>query len=690
MKVLIVEDNEDSCAVMVSAMTSLGYGAMSCANGVEALSLARATPPDLIISDIMMPYMDGFELCRHTKADPELKEIPFIFYSATYTEQSDIELAMALGASRYLIKPLEMEEIVEAIQEVMSTNKAGKLQVSQGDIKGKNELEEMHLHSIGRKLDEKVRMLEQEREALTRSEDKLKKLMKQLSQAQKIAHLGSWESDSVNDKLDCSDEMYRIFEFAPKVIGQSCKPFYKAFVDTIHPDDREYVFSAYTASVRNRRDFDMEYRLLMKDGRIKYVNERRETTYNSNGRVLRSLGIVLDITERKQSEKEREKLQVQLTKTQKMESVGRVASGVVHDFNNMISIIIGFAELALMKMGPSHPLFADLQEIRKTGERSASLTRQLMSFVRKQKTVPKVTDLNEMVEEIVNLLRQLAGQYIKLTWLPGADLWQIKIDPVQIDQIMTNLCANARDAISGKGNITIETENVVFDEVYCTEYPEFVAGEFVMLYVRDDGCGMDGDVLENLFEPFFTTKGESLGTGLGLSTVYGIVKQNDGFISIDSEHGKGTIFKIYLPRFTNKSEPVQEEGLLETVSRGNETVLLVDDAPLILESITKQLEHLGYTVLTATTPDMAIRLFEEYAGQVHLLVTDVIMPKMNGWDLSNELLSRNSNLKSLFMSGHTTAAIGHMGVLGEDAYFIQKPFTSNAIVSKVREVLDRK
>ncbi len=302
--------------------------------------------------------------------------------------------------------------------------------------------------------------------------------------------------------------------------------------------------------------------------------------------------------------------------------------------------------------------------------------------------MPKVIDLNEIVEEMLYLLRQLAGSNINLAWLPDADLWQIKIDSVQIDQIMTNLCANARDAITGEGNITVETGNVAFDEAYCTEHPGFVAGKYVKLCVSDDGCGMGKDTQGNLFEPFFTTKGEGQGTGLGLATVYGIVKQNNGFINIYSEPGEGTTFNIYLPRYTGKSEPVQKECPLGSVIRGNETILLVDDAPEILELITRPLEQLGYTVLTATTPDKAICLFEEYICQINILVADVIMPKMNGRDLANKLLSRDSNLKTLFMSGHTTTAIAHMGVLDEDACFIQKPFASKDIASKIREILD--
>ncbi len=553
MKILIAEDNEDSRAMLTSTLTGHGYEVMSCANGIEALRLARTTQPNLIISDILMPEMDGFELCCQTKADAELKNIPFIFYTATYTDHCDEELAMTMEASRFLIKPLEPQTLIGIIQEVMAASRTKKLPVPLESIKEKSELKEMQLRSVSRKLDKKIKMLEREREALKKNEERLKRLTKQLSQAQKIAHLGSWELDSVSNELDCSDEMYRIFEFAPDAFSQSCEPFYTVFVDTIHPDDRKYVFNAYAAFVRNRSPYNVEYRLLMKDGRIKYIYECRETTYDGdgNGKVLRSHGIVLDITERKQSEIQREELQMQLAKTQKMESVGRVASGVVHDFNNMISVILGFADLALVKMGSSNPFIADMQEIRKAAKRSANLTRQLMTFLRKQKTVPKVLALNKIVEDMINLLRRLAGSKIDLAWQPDTELWQVKIDPVQIDQIMTNLCSNARDAISGEGNITVETRNIAFDEAYCAEHPGFVAGNFVKLCVRDDGCGMDKDTKKNLFEPFFTTKEESLGTGLGLSTVYGVVEQNNGFISVDSELGEGTTVKIYLPRYTD-------------------------------------------------------------------------------------------------------------------------------------------
>ncbi len=690
MKILIAEDSEDSSAMLALALTGHGYEVMSGTNGVEALRLARATPPDLIISDIMMPEMDGFELCRQIKADHKLNKIPFIFYTATYTEHQDEELAVALGASHFLIKPLEPQVFIATIQEILTAPLSEKLCVTQQPVKEKNELNELHLHSVCKKLDKKVRTLEQEREALKKNEEKLKKFAKQLSQAQKISHLGSWELDLVNNELNCSDEMYSIFEVVPEVFGQSYDQFYDNFVDFVHPDDRELVYNEHTDSVRNRRPCDIEFRLLMKDGKIKYVNERRETTYDESGKPLLTFGTVLDITERKHSEKEREKLQEQLTNVQKMESMGRLASGIVHDFNNMIVVILGFAELALEKMEQSHPLFTDLQEIFKAANRSANLTRQLLAFARKQMTVPKVLVLNELVEEMINMLNQLIGKDIDLAWLPDADLWQIKVDPVQIEQVLTNLCVNARDAIPGVGKITVETKNVALDEAYCAESSGVVPGDYVMLCIIDDGCGMDKETHNKIFEPFFTTKGEGQGTGLGLAMVYGIVKQNNGFISADSEPGEGTTFKIYLPRYTGKSQQIQKEGLLEQVRSGNETILLVEDMPALLEMITRIFKRQGYTVLAATTPSEAISLSRKYSGQIHLLVTDVVMPEMNGRYLANELLSRYLNLKILFMSGYTADVIDHMGMLAKGSLFIQKPFENKDLIAKVREVLDSK
>jgi len=391
---------------------------------------------------------------------------------------------------------------------------------------------------------------------------------------------------------------------------------------------------------------------------------------------------------RKKAEVEKAKLEEQLQHAQKMESVGRLAGGVAHDFNNMLSVIIGHANLALMDLDPAQPVCVNLEEIRKAAERSADLTRQLLAFARKQTIAPKVLDLNETVSGMLQLLERLIGEHIELRWQPAKDLWPVKIDPSQIDQILANLCVNARDAIADVGKISIKTGNIVIDEGNCTHHANFVPGEYVYLAVGDTGCGMDKEMVTRIFEPFFTTKGIGEGTGLGLATVYGAAMQNNGFINVYSEPGFGTKLTFYLPRHVGEVALARVERAVEQSQCGQETILLVEDEPAILAVATEILRRQGYTVLAANSPDEAVNLAKEHTGNISLLLTDVIMPEMNGRDLAKKLLLLHPQLKRVFMSGYTADIITHHGVLDEGVHFIQKPFTITSLVAKVREVLD--
>lgn len=399
-------------------------------------------------------------------------------------------------------------------------------------------------------------------------------------------------------------------------------------------------------------------------------------------------GSIVDITERKKSEKKQEKLQLQLNQAQKMESVGRLAGGVAHDFNNMLSIILGNAEIIMEDMDPSNPIITNLEEIYKAAERSTNLTRQLLAFARKQTIAPKILNLNHILEDMLKMLMRLIGENIDLTWNPAPNLWPVKIDPSQIDQILANLCVNARDAIKSVGKVTIETDNISFDEAYCKEHEGFNPGDYVMMAVSDNGSGMDKEILDNLFEPFFTTKVIGQGTGLGLATVYGIVKQNNGFINVYSEPGEGTTFKIYLP-VHSKTAVSNQKDFKKASLKGNETILLVEDEKAILRMTKMMLERLGYTVLTASAPNEAISIMAvSNINEIHLLMTDVVMPEMNGRDLSKKLLTMYPGLKCLFMSGYTANVIAHHGVLDTGVQFISKPFSMQDLAAKVRDVLD--
>ncbi|MFO8048437.1 MAG: PAS domain S-box protein, partial [Desulfosudaceae bacterium] len=419
-----------------------------------------------------------------------------------------------------------------------------------------------------------------------------------------------------------------------------------------------------------------------KDGSFYTEEVTISPVFDASDRIINFVAVKHDITEHL-------RITAQLQQAQKMESVGRLAGGVAHDYNNMLSVILGYTELALDKVDPSEPVYANLSEIFKAARRSSEITRQLLAFARKQTVSPKILDLNQTVEGMLRMLRRLIGEDIELIWLPDSKLWPIKFDPSQVEQILVNLCVNARDAIGGVGKMTIETHPVTFDEDYCARQPGFLPGNFVMLVVSDDGCGMDNQTRENIFEPFFTTKDVNQGTGLGLAMVYGIVKQNNGFISVYSEPRRGTTFKIYLPcQYETEEEQRPSEPRQQIPTSQGEMVLLVEDESSIREMGQLMLEDLGYRVLSAGTPGEAIRLAEKHPREIHLLLTDVVMPEMNGRDLASQLHSFYPGIKTIFMSGYTADVIAHRGVLEEGVNFLQKPFAMRELGLIVREILD--
>ncbi len=382
------------------------------------------------------------------------------------------------------------------------------------------------------------------------------------------------------------------------------------------------------------------------------------------------------------------KLERELHQAQKMESVGRLAGGVAHDFNNMLSVIVGQTELALLEIDSARPAYDRLQEILKAAHRSADLVRQLLAFARKQTISPRVLDINETVESMLKMVRRLIGEDIELHWNPGMNIWPVKMDPTQIDQILANLCVNARDAIAGVGKITISTGNFEFDEYYCRDHNGVVPGQYVLLAVSDTGTGMDSQTLERIFDPFFTTKEVGKGTGLGLATVYGILDQNNGFVDVRSELDRGTTFNIYLPRIVDEVLTKTASGANKEL-KGKETVLLVEDEEPLLALGEAILQRHGYEVLAAKSPTAALEMVQNYPGAIRLLVTDVVMPEMNGKDLRDRLTEVKPGLKSIFMSGYTADVIAHQGVLEEGIDFLQKPFSIETLLKKVREVLDR-
>jgi two-component system, cell cycle sensor histidine kinase and response regulator CckA len=431
-----------------------------------------------------------------------------------------------------------------------------------------------------------------------------------------------------------------------------------------------------------------ERKFRKKNGEIAW-SEIDVTPIYKDGELIYSLGTWIDISERKNAEQEKEKLQKQLQQAQKMEAIGNLAGGVAHDYNNISSVIMGYAELALTTVKPDDPLHGYLNHILDASKRATDITKQLLAFARKQPIAPKVLDLNDTIKSMLSMIKRLIGEDIDLAWMPGQETWSVKMDPSQVDQILVNLCVNARDAIVNVGKVTIETANVIFDEKYCTDHLGFKPGEYAMLAVSDDGIGMTHEEQEKIFEPFFTTKDFGKGTGLGLSTIYGIVKQNNGFINVYSEPGKGSTFRIYLPKEeTSQSvKPIDKKVMSSSFGQG-QTIMVVEDDHAILELIEMVLKKLRYHVLGTSTPKEALKLAGGYTGKIDLMVTDIILPEMNGRELAEKLCKQHTDLKVLFMSGYTANVIIHRGVLDEGINYIAKPFSIEAFAAKVKEVLE--
>jgi signal transduction histidine kinase len=448
--------------------------------------------------------------------------------------------------------------------------------------------------------------------------------------------------------------------------------------------------AAVQAAVATGAGFELDLEVIREDGGHWWQTARGEAVRSPSGQIVGLQGTVLDITARRQAEEAAAAFEAQLQQALKMETVGRLAGGVAHDFNNMLAVILGHVELALLQVDPAQPLHEDLSAIQKAAARSADLTRQLLAYARRQTIAPTVLDLNETVPAVLAMLQRLLGENVGLTWRPATNLWPVCMDQSQVDQLLANLCVNARDAVDKVGTVRISTANRVIDARFCAMHADAVPGEFVRLSVSDDGRGMSGDVLAHLFEPFFTTKDVGEGTGLGLATVYGTVRQNDGFITVVSAPGQGTRFDVYLPRYTGEIQPAAKTpAAAAPLPRGDETILVVEDEPALLRMTAKALEAQGYTVLRAHTPGEALRLAKKHAGEIDLLLTDVLMPEMNGRDLVDTLMPGRTHLKYLFMSGFSEHVSVGREPLADGAHFIAKPFAIADLTAKVRGVLDR-
>jgi PAS domain S-box-containing protein len=525
--------------------------------------------------------------------------------------------------------------------------------------------------TIGRDVSERQRVERSRQEA----ETKYQTLIEQVAAVSYIAELGidgQW--------LYVSPQVETMFGFtADEWLAES-----RQWMKHIHPEDQKIVEIAEDASKRGER-FQAEYRIVRKDGRVIWVSDTAAVVPGSDSHPLME-GIIIDITDKKQ-------LEGQLQQSRRMEAVGRLAGGIAHDFNNLLTVIKGYTELALIRAKGMPELRSDIERIEDASERAAGLVRQLLAFSRRQVMQPKVLDLNSIVVGLDKLLRRLMDEDIQMVTVATEAVGAIKADPGQIEQVIMNLVVNARDAMPDGGRLTVETSNVELDALYARDHTSVKPGKYVMLAVSDTGIGMSAETVAHIFEPFYTTKESGRGTGLGLSTVYGIVKQSGGYIWVYSELSHGTTFKVYLPRVDEAVETAANAGKPAEPAKelsGRETILLVEDEPELRELTRTVLVARGYTVIEAGNAEEAERLASDRrdGGKIHLLLTDVIMPGVSGRELAKRVLARQPSVRVLYMSGYTYNVIAQDGTLERGVAFLQKPFTPSALVEKVREVLD--
>ncbi|MFC1628657.1 PAS domain S-box protein [Gemmatimonadota bacterium] len=514
------------------------------------------------------------------------------------------------------------------------------------------------------------------REELQRSEASL-------SRAQTIAHLGNWEWDISTGGLWWSDEVYRIFGLEP----QEFEATYDAFLERIHPDDREFVSTAVERAVSEHGEYDIEHRVTRPDGTERIVNEIGEVEYDEAGEPLNMIGTVLDITERKLTEQELRDKEEQLLQAQKLEAIGHLAGGVAHDFNNMLGVIVGYSDIALMELEDADPLKKNFLRIRDAADRATGLTRQLLAFSRKQTIQARNIDLNDTISNLEKMLGRLIGEHIDIKIELESGPCLIHSDPVQIDQVLMNLAVNARDAMPDGGELTIETSSVTVDQDSAANLDGLAAGQYQLLTVSDTGHGMDELTRSQIFDPFFTTKEVGKGTGLGLATVYGIVRQSNGAIDVHSEPGQGTSFMIYIP-VTEESattEAVPDEKI-ELESSG-ERILLVEDQDDFRDLTHRILKMYGYKVLVARSAGEAFLMCEQQEEPIQLMLTDVVMPQMSGPKLAERVADIQPGMKVLYMSGYTYDIMDQHGLKPEDIDLIEKPFSPVELAQKIREVL---
>jgi signal transduction histidine kinase/CheY-like chemotaxis protein len=636
LRVLIVEDNDLDVKLVINHLERAGFTLdwTRAQNEVEFVAgLDRAL--DVILADFNLPAFNApraLEVLREREV-----RVPLIVVSGSIGEETAVQ-ALRSGAADYLLKD-RLGRLSQAVERVITERR---LQVEKRRVET----------------------------ALEEAEDRTRFALG-------AARVGVWEVDYRTGAARWSETLEALHGLPPGTFGGT----FEAFMELVHQDDRASVRASLDEATHQRIDSSILYRTQWPDGSMHWISGTGKTFYDDAGRPVRAAGVGLDVTARRL-------LEEQNRQSQKVEAIGQLAGGIAHDFNNLLTAIQGYSELLSTELGPDSPLQADVGEIRRAADRAASLTGQLLAFSRRQILEPRVLDLRTSLRGVESMLRRLISENIDMVIRVTGEEARVKVDPGQIEQVILNLAINARDAMPDGGSMLLEVRTATLDESYVRHHVSVRPGRYVMLSISDTGMGMDPQTQARIFEPFFTTKKTGRGTGLGLSTVYGIVKQSGGNIWVYSEVGRGATFKVYLPRVEDAEEQPASQAAPKVLA-GSETILVVEDEPGVRELVRRVLERYGYRVLLAASPSEAVALIERFADPIQLLMSDVVLPEMSGRALAGQLLLRRPDMRVLYMSGYTDNAIVHHGVLDPDTPFLQKPFTPDALARKVRTMLDQ-
>ncbi len=641
MKVLVIGKLPELLEPAQTLLIQAGCRVLVVKDGRTALNLAGADLPDILLSTVGPAFEDGVQFARFVKRHPGLARIPLLLVAANSIQFRQIIEALDAGADECLQPPYTAELLVAKVSRM-----------------------------IARKREE---------EGLVRSREMY------LDETQLLSRTGSFECHIASGQWICSKEFFRIAGLesdTPEVSDAEISRHLKIDGNDLLRDVVEW----------SAREFEPLIREVSVEGperSLRTLEMRGRLAGYERGTPPRVIGTLTDITEKRQGEDALRECRNQMLQSQKMEAFGKLAGGVAHDFNNLLTVIMGYNELISQSLDSTSPLFPHVEQVKNAGERATRLIRQLLAFSRQQMVEPRVVNLNSIIENLTRMLSRIIGENIELRSNLEPELGDVRIDPGQAEQVILNLAVNSRDAMPEGGKLIIETHNVVLDEKYVSSHLEVSPGEYVVMAVSDTGCGMDEETRTRAFEPFFTTKESGKGTGLGLSTVFWIVKQAGGSIWVYSEPGKGTTFKIYLPRTSQSPEDLFKRSEDEQYYAGNETILLVEDEEILRGFVREVLTGIGYRVLVADKGQEAIRIGKQHTDRIHLLLTDVLMPEMDGHALSRQLLEIWPEMRVLYMSGHTPDTTAHITGMTGSCHFIQKPFSPFELAKKVRDVLDQ-